>query len=341
MKKTLKELAELVGGEVIGNPFMSIKGIASLEEAGEGDITFFADRKYSHFLEKTKASAVIVDYQTPPIDKPLIRTKDPQVAFSKIIELWVKNKPSFMGVHPTALIGEKVVLGKEVSIGAYVVIEKRVIIGDRTIIKPHTFIGEKSKIGKNCLIHPQVTINEKVEIGDGVIIHSGTVIGSDGFGYIQKNGSYHKIPHIGGVAIGNNVEIGANVAIDRATFGKTWIKDGTKIDNLVQIAHNVEIGENCIIVGQVGICGSVKIGNGVILAGQVGIVGHLTIGEGAKVAAKSVVTKSILPGKLVSGYPARDHREEKRIKASLVHLPSLFKKVKELEHRLEDQENKP
>ncbi len=185
---------------------------------------------------------------------------------------------------------------------------------------------------------PRITIAEKVEMGDNVIIHSGTVIGSDGFGFTGENGTYRKIPQMGKVVIGNNVEIGANVTIDRATFGKTWIKDGTKIDNLVQIAHNVEIGKNCIIVGQVGICGSVKIGDGVILAGQVGVVEHLTIGDGAKVAAKSVVTKSIPPGKLVSGYPARDHSEEKRIKASIARLPSLSKKVQELSRRLEKHE---
>ncbi|HIE43946.1 MAG TPA: UDP-3-O-(3-hydroxymyristoyl)glucosamine N-acyltransferase [Candidatus Omnitrophica bacterium] len=340
MKKSLRELAEIVDGQVIGDPSVEIKGVAPLEEAQEGDITFFANAKFSHFLQNTKASAVIVDLKTPGNGKPLIRTRNPYAAFSKIMELWVKNKLPCQGIHPTAIVGERVKLGDGVSIGAYVVIEDEAIIGEQTIIRPHTFIGANSKIGRNCLIHPRVTIAENVQIGDGVIIHSGTVVGSDGFGFIGENGTHRKIPHLGTVVIGDNVEIGANVTIDRATFGKTWIKDGTKIDNLVQIAHNVEIGKNCIIVGQVGICGSVKIGNGVIMAGQVGVVEHLTIGDGAKVAAKSVVTKSVDPGKFVSGYPARNHNEEKRIKASIARLPSLFKKVQELSQKIENSQKK-
>jgi UDP-3-O-[3-hydroxymyristoyl] glucosamine N-acyltransferase len=340
MRKTLKELTAIVGGEIVGDPLVLIKGVAPLEEAEEGDITFFANSKLSQFLHKTKASAVIVDSKTPGNGKPLIRIDNPYAAFSKIMELWVQNKSYCLGIHPTAVLGEQVKLGENVSIGTYAVIDDRVEIGDGTIIRPHTCIGENSKIGKNCHIYPQVTIAEKVELGDNVVIHSGTIIGSDGFGFIGENGTYRKIPQIGKVIIGNNVQIGANVTIDRGTFGKTWIKDGTKIDNLVQIAHNVEIGKNCIIVGQVGICGSVKIGDGVILAGQVGIVDHLSIGDGAKVAAKSVVTKSIPAGKFVSGYPARDHNEERRIKASVARLPSLYKKVQELSKRLEKYEKK-
>ncbi|MDD5455144.1 MAG: UDP-3-O-(3-hydroxymyristoyl)glucosamine N-acyltransferase [Candidatus Ratteibacteria bacterium] len=340
MRKTLKELTEIIGGEIVGDPLVLIKGVAPLEEAKEGDITFFANSKLSRFLHKTKASAVIVDAKTPGNGKPLIRIENPYAAFSKIMELWVQNKTYALGIHPTAVLGEQVRLGENVSIGAYAVIEDHVEIGDGTIIQPHTYIGESSKIGKNCHVYPQVTIAEKVEITDNVVIHSGTVIGSEGFGFIGENGTYRKIPQIGKVIIGSNVQIGANVTIDRATFGKTWIKDGTKIDNLVQIAHNVEIGKNCIIVGQVGICGSVKIGDGVILAGQVGIVDHLSIGDGAKVAAKSVVTKSVPAGKFVSGYPARDHNEEKRIKASIARLPLFLKKVQEISKKLEKYEKK-
>lgn len=340
MRKTLKELAEIIGGEVVGNPLVLIKGVAPLEEAKEGDITFFANSKLSQFLHKTKASAVIVDCKTPGNGKPLIRINNPYAAFSRIMELWITAKSYYSGIHPTAVLGEHVELGKNVSIGAYVVIDDHVEIGANTIVRPHTFIGENSKIGKNCHIHPRVTVAERMYIGDNVIIHSGAVIGSDGFGFAGENGTYRKIPQIGKVVIGNNVQIGANVTIDKATFGKTWIKDGTKIDNLVQIAHNVEIGRNCIIVAQVGICGSVKIGDNVILAGQVGIVEHLTIGDGAKVAAKSVVTKSVPAGKFVSGYPARDHSEEKRIKASISRLPSLSKKVQEVSKKLEKYEKK-
>lgn len=333
MEIKLKELAKLVGGEVVGDAEVVIKGVASLEEAKEGDITFCVNHKYLPLLFKTRASAIIVDKNFPENGKPMIRADNPYSAVAKILNLLKEEKKEDQ-IHPTAVIGKNVEIGKGVSIGAYAVIEEGVRIGEKTVISAHTYIGKKAIIGKETFIHPRVTIGERVVIGNKVVIESGTVIGSEGFGYYEENNRYHKIPHLGTVIIEDEVEIGANVTIDRATLGKTWIKRGTKIDNLVQIAHNVTIGENCIIVAQVGISGSVKIGDGVILAGQVGVCDHLTIGEGVKVAARSVVTKDIPPHSFVSGYPARDHKEERKIKASLPRLPSLLKEIQEIKKKL-------
>lgn len=227
------------------------------------------------------------------------------------------------------------------AIGAYVTIEDNVSIGDNTIIYGGCYVGQYTKIGKDTLIYPNVSIREYVNIGSRVVIHSGTVIGSDGFGFANMDGVYERIPQIGSVAIEDDVDIGSNVTIDRARFDKTIIGRGTKIDNLVHIAHNVVIGENCIIVAQVGISGSASIGKGVTLAGQVGVVGHITIGDGAIVAGRSGVTKSVAPGAFVSGFPAKPHGVAKRVNACVQNLPRLFetvgglkKKVAELELQL-------
>lgn len=341
MKKTLGEIARLIGGEVVGDRNLPITGVAGIKEAKEGDITFLANSKYLPLYKSTRASAVIVDRNIIGNGKPLIRTDNPYLAFARVMRLWeIPRAKSPIGIHPTAVIEEKVYLGKNVSIGAQVVIEKGAEIGDGVILYPQVYVGYGAKIGANTVLYPNVTVKERAVIGKRVIIHSGTVVGSDGFGFVPHNGTHHKIPQMGRVVIEDDVEIGANVTIDRATFGETLIKRGTKIDNLVQIAHNVVIGENCIIVAQVGICGSVTLEKEVTLAGQVGVVGHLTIGEGTVVAAKSVVTKDIPSHQFVSGYPARDHFLEKKIKAVLPRLPELLRTIQKLQARIEELERK-
>jgi UDP-3-O-[3-hydroxymyristoyl] glucosamine N-acyltransferase len=229
-------------------------------------------------------------------------------------------------------------LGKDVAIGPYVVVEDNVSIGDKSIIYAGCFIGHHTRIGRDTFIYPHVSIRERISIGNRVIIHCGTVIGSDGFGFATIKGLHHKIPQIGTVQIGDDVEIGANVTIDRARFDKTVIGNGTKIDNLVQIAHNVIIGENSIIVAQAGISGSTTIGKGVTLAGQAGLVGHITIGDGAVVAAQAGVTKSVPPNVTVSGYPARQHDAAKKVNACVQNLPKLYAKVEELKKKIEELE---
>ncbi len=339
-----EEIAEIVSGKVIGNPDVTVTGISGIKEATKGDVTFLANQKYIQLLESTQASVIITspDMNIPQgIDKTFILTDNPSLAFAKLVEYWFPQEVDHpKGVHPTAIIGKDVVLGKNVAIGAYVIIEKGVEIGDNTIIYAGTYIGHDTKIGSDCLIYPNVSIRERISIGNRVIIHSGTVIGSDGFGFATVKGVHHRIPQIGTVVIEDDVEIGANVTIDRARFDKTIIGRGTKIDNLVQIAHNVVIGENSIIVAQAGISGSTIIGKGVILAGQAGVVGHISIGDGSIVGAQSGVTKSVPPGTVVLGSPARPISITKRIIASIPSLPDMKKTVERLIRRVQELEEK-
>lgn len=341
MRMRLGEIAELINGEVIGDPDIVITGISGIKEAQKGDITFVANPKYASLIKTTRASAIITSYNLNNSSKPLIRTENPSLAFAKIVELAGPEKVKHpRDIHPTALIAEGVKLGNNVAIGPYVIIEEDVEIGEGSIIYAGSYVGYGARIGKNCLIYPNVSIRERVYIGNRVIIHSGTVIGSDGFGFATVKGVQEKIPQIGTVVIEDDVEIGANVTIDRARFDKTLIGKGTKIDNLVQIAHNVIIGENSIIVAQTGISGSTTIGKGVILAGQSGIVGHISIGEGAIVAAQAGVTKSVPPNTKVSGYPARPHEVAKRVNACIQRLPLTYKKIKELESTVKKLQEK-
>ncbi|OQX54138.1 MAG: hypothetical protein B5M48_01575 [Candidatus Omnitrophica bacterium 4484_213] len=367
MQKKLSKLAELIDGEIEGDKDVLIKRAWGIKEAKNGDITFVDNERYLPLLESTSASAVLVSKKnklTPFRSKSrlvgtdsseprgipnrvnlfrkkrslsLVYVENPSLAFSKIVSLFTPEVSKPQGIHPAALIGKNVKLRENVAIQAYAVIEDNVQIGARTIIHSGVYIGQESCIGKDCLIYSNVSIRERTKIGNRVIIQSGAVIGSDGFGFSTEKGVHHKIPQLGSVEIGDDVEIGANVTIDRARFERTYIGKGTKIDNLVQIGHNVTIGENAIIVAQTGISGSTRIGRNVTLAGQVGIVGHISIGDNVIVAAKAGVTKSIPTGSFVSGFPAKAHTQEKKIKACIQRLPKLFEKVKELEKKVKNR----
>jgi len=339
MRKTLIEIAQIINGEVIGDSQTIIQGISGIKEAKEGDITFVANPKYYSLIYTTRATAIITERNVRFDSKPIVRVENPSLAFAHLLSYFFPEKIQHpKGVHPTAIVGKDTDLGKDVAIGAYTVVSDNVRIGDRTVIYSGCYIGKDTFIGSDTLIYSNVTIREKIKIGDKVIIHSGTVIGSDGFGFAQVEGIHHKIPQVGIVEIGDDVEIGANVTIDRARFEKTVIGKGTKIDNLVQIAHNVVIGENSIIVAQAGISGSTTIGKGVILAGQVGVVGHISIGDRVVVLAQSGVSKSVLPNTTVWGSPAKPHTTAKRINACIQKLPQLYKKVEELKKKIEELE---
>ncbi|MFA5088025.1 MAG: UDP-3-O-(3-hydroxymyristoyl)glucosamine N-acyltransferase [Candidatus Omnitrophota bacterium] len=340
MQKTLAEIAKLIDGEVVGDKDIVIKGICGIREAEPGDLTFVAHPKYFSQVEETKASAVIIPKGVEVFGKPIIRVANPSLAFTKAVSLFRDDKNFHpRGIHPLSIIATDAVIGKNVSVGPYTVVESNARIGDNTIIYSGCFIGQETVIGRDCLFYPNLTIRERISIGDRVIIHSGTVIGSDGFGFVDVNGEKTKIPQVGTVVIEDDVEIGANVTVDRARFDKTFIGHGTKIDNLVQIAHNVIIKENCLIVSQAGISGSTRIERDATLAGQAGIAGHLTIGEGAIVAAQAGVTKSVLPRTIVSGYPAKPHAEAKRTNAHVQRLGQYVQIIYELRDKVQELEN--
>jgi len=339
MVKKLREVCELIGGELVGDGDIEIHGVAGIKEACEGEITFVANPRYSSQIDKTRASAIIVCKGTLCNGKSMIQVQNPYLAWAKVVEVFSTKNNEKKGIHPTAIIGENVNFGKDVSIQAYSFIGDNVEIGDGVIIFPFVYVGDNTKIGANTLVYPQVTIRENTTVGERVIIHSGTVVGSDGFGFVPVNGKLYKIPQIGTVMIEDDVEIGAGVTVDRAATGRTIIGRGTKIDNLVQIAHNVVIGEDCLIVAQVGIAGSAEIGDRVTLAGQVGIVGHVTIGDDNQITAKSGVSKSIPPGPAVwSGVPAIPHRRDLRIQASTQRLPEFIHLIQEMQERVESLE---
>ena len=334
--RRLADIAKWVGGAVVGDGDTQISGICGIREAGPGQLTFVANSKYLHLLESTKASAVITSKEVRTAPLPIIRTDNPSLAFAKLASLaHPDSEERPRGVSPKAVIGKKVRLGKGVAVQAFAVIEDGVEIGDRTVIYAGCYVGRRTRIGNDCLIYPNVSIREKVEIGHRVIIHSGTVIGSDGFGFATVQGVHHKIPQTGTVVVEDDVEIGANVTIDRARFGKTVIGKGTKVDNLVQIAHNVVIGPNGILVAQAGISGSTSLGKNVVLAGQAGVVGHITVGDNAMVGAQSGVSKSVPANAHVGGYPAKPLARAKRVNAAVQMLPELYRKVEELQKSLE------
>lgn len=339
MPYTVKQLAEKIGAEFAGDGDTVIHSAAPIESAGPGQVTFLSNPAYKKFLAETRASAVVVAAGMTLEGPAAIIAKNPYLAFSHIIDLIYP--PADIGewvIHPTAVVAESAHLPDKIKIAPHVVIEDDVTIGENTVIGAGTFIGAKTRIGTDCRIAPNVSIMHDCRVGNNVIVHAGTVIGSDGFGFApsEPGQEFKKIRQVGWVEIGDNVELGANVTVDRGAIGPTVIERGVKIDNLVQIAHNVRIGENSIIVAQVGISGSTKLGKAVILAGQVGLVGHIQIGDGAIVGAQSGVSKSLEGGQTYFGYPARPIGETKRIDAALKQLPELLRRVKAVEAKLKD-----
>ncbi|MGB2706048.1 MAG: UDP-3-O-(3-hydroxymyristoyl)glucosamine N-acyltransferase [Candidatus Omnitrophota bacterium] len=332
---TLGELAGELDGELVGESNITVVDIRDIEEAGSGDLAFTFRKKSAPLLEKTKACCVVVPADIDKAPVPLIKCKNLNLAFKKAVELILPETASHpRGIHKSASIGKDVKLGSRVALGAYVCLEDNVEVSDGTVIYAHCYVGRSAKIGEKCVIYPNVTVRENVKIGDRVIIHSGCVIGADGFGYERTPKGHEKIPHVGDVIIEDDVELGACVTVDRAKIAHTKIGKGTKVDNLVQIAHNVTIGSNCIIVAQSGISGSVKIGNSVIMGGQVGLVDHIEIGDNAMIAAQSGIMKSVPPNTIMWGTPARPIKKSKTVYALLNKLPEIYKKLKAIEEKL-------
>ncbi len=334
---TLSEIADLVGGTVDGDAQIVVRSAAPIQTAGPGDLSFVANPKYSHFMATTRAEALVL---APGVDcdrLPVIRHENPYLAFATAIDLLYPNEPLIpKGIDASAVIVKTEGIDSTTRIGPLCTVGDGGRIGANCQLVASVNIGADVQIGEGCIIYPGVTIMNGCRIGDRVIIHPGVVIGSDGFGFAESPTGLKKIKQVGWVEIGDDVEIGSNTTIDRGAIGPTRIGSGTKIDNLVQIAHNVEIGEHSIVVAQVGISGSTKIGNGVVLAGQVGLVGHIEIGDGVQVGAQSGINKSIPAGKKVFGTPARDIMETNRIQASMTRLPDLFKRVRKIEKKLDD-----
>ncbi len=334
MPFTAAEIAKHLQGEVLGDATAVLNAFAPADRAQPGDLTFAENPEYFARAEQSAASAIIVDGAFTSSKKILIRVPNARIGFAKALALFFPEPVLPAGVHPTAIIAPTAQVDPTVHIGPYCVVHEKVRIGARSVLQGGNHIGVGAQLGKDVNLFPNVTVYARSEIGNRVRIHAGTVIGSDGFGYVQDNGVHRKVPQIGNVIIRDDVEIGSNVSIDRGALGPTVIGKGTKIDNLVQIAHNVVIGDGCLVISQVGIAGSTKIGNYTVLAGQAGLAGHLKIGNRVTIAAQSGVMTNIEDGEKVLGSPAQSDRQAKRQFIAMTHLPDLLKRVAELEKKL-------
>ncbi|HWJ15817.1 MAG TPA: UDP-3-O-(3-hydroxymyristoyl)glucosamine N-acyltransferase [Gemmatimonadaceae bacterium] len=331
-------IADAVGGTLMGDPSVEVGGVAPLDRASPRELSFLGSAKYTSLMATTRAGVVLVAQELADVAGGVaarIVVSNPQEALLSLLPHFYRPPVRQTGIDATALIGRRVSLGSDVSIGAYAVIGDGAVIGDRSIIGPHCVLGPSTIVGADCQLVSQVTLYMGAVVGDRVTLHAGVRIGSDGFGYVQRGGVHAKIPHVGRCIVENDVEIGANTTIDRGSIDDTVVGAGTKIDNLVQIAHNVRIGKLCLIMAQVGIAGSARVGDGAMLLGQVGVSGHHTIGKGAILAAQAGVFGDIPPGETWSGYPARPHKQALRAQAALFKLPDLLRKIEKLIERSE------
>jgi UDP-3-O-[3-hydroxymyristoyl] glucosamine N-acyltransferase len=336
MEHTLGELARFLDGQLKGPPDLVIGGIAPIDQATPRDITFIVQGRYARLAPQSLAGAFIVAPDQAELPRPLIIVPYPYLAYARVAALFAPPRRRWPGVSDFGYLGRQVKLGQDVSIAPMVYIGDGVHLGDRVTIMAGCVIGDDVLIGADTLVYPNVTILERCQVGARSIIHSGTVIGSDGFGFVPGPEGHYKIPQLGTVVIEDDVEIGANCAIDRGALGATRVGRGAKIDNLVHLAHNVMVGEYSLLVAQVGVSGSTKLGKGVALGGQAGLVGHIELGDGVRVGAKSGVNHSVAPGQTVSGYPARDHQEWLKIMGHLPKLPNIYQRLRQLEQKVSE-----
>lgn len=342
MELTLSELAERLNARLSGDGSIVIRGAAGIREAAAGQVTFLANPRYREYLATTSASAVILpeNFDDPPI--PAILASDPYVAYLDALQILHGDRSEAPppGIHPTAVLEAGVKLGPDAAIGAHVCIGRNTRLGARAVIMAGAYVGPDVTIGDDCVLFPRATVLGETRIGNRVVLHSGAVIGDDGFGFAPDGDGYRKIPQVGRVVIEDDVDIGANTTIDRATTGETRIARGCRIDNLVMIAHNVQVGENTVICAQTGISGSTRVGRHVTLAGQVGIIGHIEVGDNARVGAQAGVTKSMPAGETYSGYPAQPHLRATRVYAACRRLPEALREIRQLEKRIRELENR-
>jgi len=334
MPFTAAEIARILGGEVAGDATVVLGGFAPADRAQAGDLTFAENENYFARAVQSAAAAILVDGPFTSTQKVVIRVSNARVAFAKVLPLFFPEPVFAPGIHPSAIIAPTAEVDATAHVGPYCVVGEQVRIGRRSVLQAGNFVAADCHLGDDVILFPNATLYRRTEIGNRVRIHSGSVIGSDGFGYVPEGGGHLKVAQIGNVILGDDVEIGANVTIDRGALGPTIIGKGSKIDNLVQIAHNVSIGEHCLIVSQAGIAGSTKLGNYVVLAGQVGLAGHLKIGHRVSIAAQSGVMHNIPEGEKWFGYPAQPDRKMKRQLIALHQLPELLRRVAELEKKL-------
>ena len=328
----LRQLAERLECRLEGDGDLEIVRVAGIQDAQPGDLTFLANSKYEAILPRTQASAVLLRDDAPPAPCAMLRTRDPYLAFARAVGIFAPPWRPAPGIHPMASVAPDARLGADVSIGAFVVIGPGVVVGDRTVIFSNVAIGAESRLGDDCVIHSHVAIRERITIGNRVVLQNGAVVGSDGYGFVRRgDGTHEKIPQVATVVIEDDVELGANTTVDRPAVGETRIRQGAKIDNLVQIAHGVSIGRNVLMAAQVGVAGSTQIEDDVIFGGQVGVGGHLRIGRGSIAVGQSGVTKSLPPGVMVAGYPAIESREWRKASVLFRKLPELKRRIDELE----------
>ena len=344
MEFTAKQIAELIGGRIEGNENATVSSFAKIEEGKEGAISFLSNPKYTHFLYDTKSSIVLINEDLElehPVGATLIRVKNAYEAVARMLQLYEQMKPRKTGIDPTASIAASATIGKDVYIGAFAVIGEGTVIGDGTQIYPHTVIGDGVKVGEKCLIYPHVTIYQGCRLGNRITIHAGSVIGADGFGFAPNTDGYDKIPQIGIVIIEDDVEIGANTCVDRSTMGQTVIHRGVKLDNLIQVAHNCEIGENTVMSAQAGLAGSTKIGSWCMVGGQAGFAGHIQVADKTFVGAQcGVISNTTGNGEQLIGSPAMDPRQFFKSMAVVRKLPDIYKELNELKKQVAELSSK-
>ena len=325
----LRTLADHLGATLHGDPEVEIEGIAGIEEAGHGQVTFVANKRYAPLARTTRAAAILVEPAFPEIPTPTLRIADPYLAYARTIELFYTPPRPQPGIHPTAVIAPSAKIGQRAHIAPYVVIGEDVQIGEDCILHPHVVVYAGARIGARFIAHAHAVVREHCHLGDDVILQNGAIIGADGFGFARTPAGWHKIVQSGPAVLEDRVEIQANACIDRASIGETRIKAGAKVDNLVQVGHGSTVGENTLLCAQVGLAGSTTVGKNVILAGQVGVAGHCTIGDGAIATAQSGIPNDVAPGATVSGYPAQENRQWLRTVASVNKLPELLRQLRQ------------